>query len=350
MPPVAPAASSTLLPTGSREARLAELRSRIRDLERRSGLSTPRFVAPRRGVQAAGLAKAEDSPDPTRPATLVAGMSSATFPVRASPSRASHRWSAPSWTLGDPALDHILPEHGLALAALHELKPATARDWPATLVLALRLAVRRLAGLALAPARGDPDGPLPQPAAPPLILWCAPSAFIAEHGRLHAPGLARLGLAHGSLLIAETTREAETLWALEEGLRSRAPALVIGMLQEASLTPARRLSLAAGVSGVPCLLLTAPRTAAAAATETRWRVARTASAPHPFDAEAPGALRWTLALERCREAPSLATCPSSVVEWCDVSHRFRLAARLADRPLAAGSPTPRPRAPAVRAG
>jgi protein ImuA len=280
--------------------------------------------------------------------------------VPASAARPDRREASLAWTLGDDRLDTLLPGGSLALGALHELKPASARDWPAALAFALRLAVRRLATAADSPEHDR------QPAtggqAEPLVLWCATSAFTAEHGRLHAPGLAALGLPAEALLIAETDRQKDTLWVLEEGLRSGAPALVVGCLDAAALTPARRLSLATAAGRVPCLIVTAPRTPAAPATATRWRIARTPSAPHPFDAAAPGAPRLAVTLEHSRLPagsrrpdesrllPAAGSLLPHVVEWCDVAHRFRLAAGLADRPAAPVSAPARTRGPAVRAG
>ena len=75
---------------------------------------------------------------------------------------------------------------------------------------------------------------------------------------------------------------------MEEGLRSQSLALVIGVLGEAELTPARRLSLAAAEHLTPCLLVTDPRLSPAGSTATRWRVGARGSASHPFDGAAPG--------------------------------------------------------------
>ena len=351
-----------------RQTLIADLRSRIRDLEQRSGKITALPAAPGDGVGPRAEAGAQDdSISPGRPAHLPSSHcapASASEPPAGSsdpadlPRTRAPAWAlGPAWTLGDDRLDRALPAGTLDVAAVHEMKPKTPGDWPSALALALRLGVRRLAG--------GPEGRRP----PALILWCASRAMIAEHGRLHAPGLAGLGLDAQTLIIVETKRETETLWALEEGLKSRALGLVVGCLTSVGLTPSRRLALAAAASGTPCLLLTAPCTAAAPAAATRWRIARAPSARHPFDPTAPGAARIELTLERCRGAPSsLARDPdpalrsgksgpksglafkSHVVEWCDVTHRFCLAAGLADRPVAAGNPASRPRGTALRAG
>jgi protein ImuA len=213
---------------------------------------------------------------------------------------------------------------------MHEVKPVIseggsnfAAGWAAARAFTLALGVRRCHAMGL-----TGDRPVP-------VLCCWPGALAHELGSLYGPGLRALGLDPDRLLIAETANAAEALWALEEGLRSASLALALGMLEEVALTPARRLALAAAASRTPCLLLTHPRAAATAATATRWRVGPCPSAPHPFDARAPGAPRFAVVLERCRSRPA-AEAISVSLEWCNEAYRFRLASRLADRAAAAG--------------
>jgi len=118
---------------------------------------------------------------------------------------------------------------------------------------------------------------------------------------------------------------------MEEGLRSASLTLVIGLMPEVALTPARRLSLAAAGASTACLIITDPRAPAAGSTATRWRVAQRQSAPHPFEADAPGAPRYAVALECCREGALMIEASSLLLEWSDETHRFRVASRLAHR-------------------
>lgn len=228
------------------------------------------------------------------------------------------------WTLGAPELDHRLAA-GLDGASLHEVKAepqasgVAASNWAAALGFALRLAVRRLQTL-----EASPSGP-------PRILWCWPSVFARELGTPYGHGFASLGLEPSAWLFAETARAGDALWAMEEGLRSQSLALVIGVLSEAELTPARRLSLAAAENLTPCLLITDPRLPAAGSTATRWRVGARASGAHPFDAAAPGAPRYAVALERCRQRPLTREPAPLLLEWSDETHRFRVAAAVAHR-------------------
>ena len=222
-----------------------------------------------------------------------------------------------------PELDGRLAG-GLETCALHEIKPEpqTTGDafgnWAAALGFAARLAVRRL----------QTRDPASRPA---HVLWCCPSALAHELGLPYGSGLTALGLSPASCLVVESARAIDTLWAMEEGLRSESLALVIGVVPEVALTPARRLSLAAASHSTPCLLLTAPRAPTTGATATRWRIGASPSAPHPFDPNAPGASRYAVTLERCRQDRLALQDLSLFLEWSDETHRFRVAPAVADR-------------------
>ena len=227
-----------------------------------------------------------------------------------------------SWSFGDARLDALLPRGGLDPRGLHEVKPAGPQDMVSAFALTIGLAVRRL--VSLKPQRGTTRP----------ILLCVSSQFTREYGAPYGPGLQQLGLDPGRLIVVEPRREADVLWAMEEGLRSSALALVIGIGRQVGLGPARRLVLAAASAGMPGLLLTAHNTEGAPAAHTRWRATAAGSAPHPFADKAPGGLRLELALERCRGLEGAGDL-TSAVEWCDEAFRFRMVARLVDRPAAA---------------
>lgn len=234
---------------------------------------------------------------------------------------AARSCSEPPWRLGCPGMDALLPE-GLETSSLHEIKAAyrgqgaSAGDWTAGLGFALRLAALRLDAAQRA-------------GRPAFLLWCWPRPMAFELGRLSGRGLGQLGIDPARVLMVETAREAEALMALEEGMKSGALALAMGVFQSAGLNAARRLSLAAGEQRTPCLVITHPAREAAAGCATRWRIASAPSAPHPFDARAPGRPRFSASLERCRARPQSAGLPPLQLEWCDETLRFRMAAELA---------------------
>lgn len=229
-----------------------------------------------------------------------------------------------TWTLGAEALDRRIGA-GLDTASLHEVKAeprasgALAGAWGAAIGFALRLAVRRLCSVDTVQG------------ASMHVLWCWPSFLARELGVPYGHGLASMGIEPSTWLFAETARPADALWAMEEGLRSRSLALVVGILDEAELTPARRLSLAAAEHLTPCLLVTDPRLSPAGSTATRWRVGVRRSAQHSRDTTAPGAMRFGVTLERCRHRPITREPVPYLLEWSDETHRFRVAAAVADR-------------------
>jgi protein ImuA len=206
---------------------------------------------------------------------------------------------------------------------------------------AARLAVRRVDALS---APRTIKG-----AAASWVLWCWPRALAGKFGSPSAAGLAHLGLDPSRLIIVETARAGEALNAIEESLKAYNLAVVIGVLDEIELTPARRLSLAAGETATPCLLITHPTSAPAGATATRWRVRQVSSGDHRFDPQAPGASRFSAVLERCLARPGSAARSPMLLEWSDETRRFCLASVVADIPAQTHGAQNNSLAPTVRA-
>ncbi|MER2250060.1 damage-inducible mutagenesis protein [Methylorubrum podarium] len=216
----------------------------------------------------------------------------------------------PTLPFGVGGLDTALPGGGLALGALHQIHEGGPRGrYAATAVLFAGGILARL------------DGP---------VLWCL-------HSRdLFAPALARVGLHPDRVVYCETWRDAEVLPAMEEGLRHRGLAGVVGELTRMGLTPSRRLQLAAEGSGVTALVVHRLCAGEAAepepsAARTRWRVAPAPSdGPNRRVDRHLGRPRWRLELQRSRGgAPG-----AWIVEACDAQGRLAVPAGLADRPAA----------------
>ena len=236
--------------------------------------------------------------------------------------------SRPMLALGAEAFDAGLPGGGLALSGLHEI--AGARDeWDDGAAAGFCLA---LLGRVAASRPG-------------VLLW------VARRPDLYAPGLPALGLDPGRLVLVHAPDDDEALWAMEEGLRARAPAAVVGEVAEPDDVAARRLQLAAEAAGRPCFLLrrrlhAARRTGAANAALSRWRVAALPSSSSSSSlsvapagpADLPGRPCWRVELLRCRGAGPR----SFMVEWDDATGGFALVAGLRD-----GAPAPEAAARAV---
>jgi len=211
---------------------------------------------------------------------------------------------------GVPAMDAVLPGGGLALGALHEVAGSGLDEEDGATAAAF------VAGIL---ARLLP---------PQRVLWC----LAADD--LYGPGLAACGLAPERLILMRGGTDQDVLWAMEEGLRSKALAAVVGEVATLSLSASRRLQLAAEASGTTALSLRRWRNADLArrqrlspiAAVTRWRVKAI-----PGEARGEpgvGKPRWQVALWRCRGG-----IPAEwIVEACDATGHVALAAALANRP------------------
>src|SRR6185437_10967631 len=137
-----------------------------------------------------------------------------------------------------------------------------------------------------------------------------PVLWVLERPDLFAPGLAAAGLHPDRVIYAEAGKPALVLHCMEEGLRHRGLAGVVGEVGgRLGLTASRRLQLAAESSGVIAFALRRSRAFDQAAVSeptaalTRWRIASLPSPPPLKHApETPGLARprWRLELVRCR--------------------------------------------------
>jgi protein ImuA len=256
-------------------------------------------------------------------------------------------------------IDSHLPDGGLACGALHEVVPAA----ESCIAAAFGFLAAVLGRISSPPPCGeglgvgvekfcknvdvftsphDPHPSLPtrgreQRAASPRahpLFFIAPTYALRPyrpHGRLHGHGLSALGLDPARLILVETAHRKETLWAMEEAVRSAAPAAVVGVIDTLDLKLSQRLHLAATEAGLPVFLLRPAPTLESSAAATRWRIG-----PAPATRDRFGLVtqpRWHLQLERCRNGR-----PGQwVVEYDHVAHRFSLAAALADFSRARGA-------------
>jgi len=252
-----------------------------------------------------------------------------------------------AFAFGLPALDSCLPEGGLASGALHEIVPAPHATSAALGFIAALLAhifspppcgkglgvgVERFckngdaltkSGNALTPPHDPPPYPPPQGGREKLV-FVLPAYGLRDHGRLYGHGLRALGLEPERLILVETARRNDTLWAIEEALRSGAPAAIAGIVDKLDLKLSQRLHLAAVDCGLPLFLLRTAHDLESSAAATRWRVGTAAAARDRFGLVIRP--RWHVSLERCRNGR-----PGEwVVEYDHVAHRFSLAAALAD--------------------
>ena len=160
------------------------------------------------------------------------------------------------------------------------------------------------AGLALALAQDALRMATPDPAADTPdhrpFLWVQDKAALRLSGRPYLPGLPA-DLRHRLIHVAATTPE-DALFALEEGLRCRDLAFVIGEIagnpRALDFTASRRLGLAAEKHGVPLWLIRLDARQDLGAARMRWRVEAAPSPPPRWNEHAPGATTWAAELFR----------------------------------------------------
>ena len=262
------------------------------------------------------------------PAERAARLAALKAVLAAGPAASSKAAQERAVSLGGPALDRALGD--LPAAAVHEIVPASGGE--------IAAATGFLLALALALRRGS-DAARP-------ILWVTRRSGLYEAGALSGRGLVDLGADPDRLLLAAGRRDSDVLWALEEAARSGAVAPAVGEVASADLKATQRLALAARAHGVPILLLRSARGLGPSVARSRWGIAAAPSAPPRLAPHVPGRAHWRVTLEKgWRERPQ-----SWLLEWDDATHSLRLAAALADHPVAADTARERPGAARRRHG
>jgi protein ImuA len=196
---------------------------------------------------------------------------------------------------GIPAIDTMLGG-GLPRGALHEIAATGEAHLPAA------------AGFALAVTKRA--APLPR------LFWISEDMALAENGVPHGAGLDAFGLAPQQFLTVSVAHRQDLMWTMEEALRCRAVACVIGEMRHGALdaVAVRRLSLAAAETGALALILRAAPGDDASTAATRWIVGAAAS-----DGVEP---RMLAQLVRNRRGPR----GQWILEWSDSDGRFTCAA------------------------
>lgn len=148
-------------------------------------------------------------------------------------------------------------------------------------------------------------GPLAEVADRRAVLWVQDRASVKLTGRPYRPGLPpdlRHRLIH---VVAE--RPEDVLFALEEGVRCRDLACVIGEItgnpRALNFTASRRLSLAAERHGVPLWLVRLDAARDLSSARMRWDVRAAPSLRPRWNGDAPGQPAWHAELFRARAHP-----------------------------------------------
>ncbi|MFM5929449.1 MAG: hypothetical protein ACKOPQ_00905 [Novosphingobium sp.] len=198
----------------------------------------------------------------------------------------------------------------------HSLSPPQSARWhPAIAAPAQHVEIFAASGegagaaMALAFARdhlraaaGDPVADVPDERA---WLWVQDKAAMRLSGRPYRPGLPA-SLRH-RLVHVSADKPEDALFAIEEGLRCRDLAFVIGEIagnpRALDFTASRRLSLAVERHGVPLWLVRLDAARDLGSARMRWQAC---SSPSPWphrNPRAPGAATWQAELFRARNHP-----------------------------------------------
>lgn len=218
-------------------------------------------------------------------------------------------------------LEKILDGEAMSRPALHEFVADAYDHQPAV----------RDVGFALVASLLRRQG---QIGARPMVLWCQRQKDELELGCLYGPGLSGLGLSPDQLIIVTGRRDADCLWAMEQGLSSKSLVAVIGAVDQVGLIASRRLALSASAHGTWCLLLPARHGREPSAAETRWRIKTASSSPDERDKKLLGQPRWQLTLERNRHGRT----GRWIAEWDHAAYRFHLAAPMGVAPARQSGP------------
>lgn len=137
------------------------------------------------------------------------------------------------------------------------------------------------------------------------VLWVQTREAARLTGRPYRAGLPE-DLRHRVIHVLAQKPE-DALFALEEGVRCREIAFVIGELsgnpKALDFTASRRLTLAAERHGVPLYLVRLEAQRDLSSARMRWEVASAPSATPVWNAQAPGAPAWRTELFRARTHP-----------------------------------------------
>jgi protein ImuA len=198
---------------------------------------------------------------------------------------------------GLPAIDRLMPKHGLSRAAVHEL------------LMPLNLPMPRAFALLLARSAMKQGA----------IVWCDPQRT------LYPPAVRNGGIPLERLILLRPRNDAEAIWAVAECLRCRGVDAIIAAPARLTQVEARRLQLAAEAGGGAGILIRPQgRASTHYAAATRWLVT-----PAPGK---PSVQRWKIQLLHGHGGR---VGESVLLEVNRETHHVRASEALADRPPAA---------------
>ncbi len=257
---------------------------------------------------AAGMLGLDGAASETTAVETTAGLIAETAQETTGPLSLAPRARRGRLKLGAARLDAALGG-GLPLAALHDIRADESRDGGAAAGFVLALAAQ-LAKSARLTSTEDTQ----------TIVWISEADLRRQTGRLHAPGLAALGLDPARVMEVTARTKSEALWAFEAALDCPAVSVAVCELRQVALDLAvtRRCALRArdrGVTGFLMRLASPPEPSAA---EMRFAISPAPAGTIGGFAAGIGRMAWRLTLEKNRNGPTGAFS----VEWTSHERRF----------------------------
>ncbi|MEM9732253.1 MAG: hypothetical protein AAF903_02070 [Pseudomonadota bacterium] len=210
-----------------------------------------------------------------------------------------------AWRTGVDAIDTCLPRGGLARAGLHEIEPLKPDDMPSLTGFAFALLCR------LGSARP--------------IIWCVTARQIGDYGQPYAFGLSRFGLSSAQIVFVKVAREKDLPFALEEAIKTKGVAAVLGEGARPDLTGSRRLALLCKTHQTPCLFMSPHKDGnRGSAALTRWEITPQMGLEDPRDPFGPGLSSWLVALPRARGGRTLPGLEGSELSNPSISYPWRI--------------------------
>lgn len=164
------------------------------------------------------------------------------------------------------------------------------------------------------------------------FLWVTNPDLLREQGVPYGHGIKGLAINPDQFVLVKASSQADSLWALEEAIKSGAFTAVIGELSDIDLTSSRRLSLAVQAHEARCLLLMRSEMSPQSVAYSRWRIEAHPSRKDAGKTEADWAgrpcLQALLHKHRGGELPR-----KTLLEWQDAHHRFHMVSSVVDQPL-----------------
>ena len=124
--------------------------------------------------------------------------------------------------------------------------------------------------------------------------------WISSARTIFPPALTSFGIQPDKIIFVDLRKQKEVLWVMEEALKCKGLAAVVGEISELSFTASRRLQLAVEQSRVTGFVLRIrPRNLATTASVTRWKIT---SIPSVLPGGMPGVgfSRWNVELLKVR--------------------------------------------------